>query len=184
MYLYLINYAKTQPELTLLAVNTFVKDANDPNPLIRALAVRTMGCIRVEKITEYLCEPLRKSLRDDVSEEAAFLVLLGGLVWTCRQTVRACERPWVQALRMKGTGRGTGSGTGSEEGAAAAAASFGGVIRTFYSEPFQNFYHLVVRHVRDEHKGRAYAVFGGEARRGCSLMSRRSRCSARYRPIG
>lgn len=65
MYLYLINYAKTQPELTLLAVNTFVKDANDPNPLIRALAVRTMGCIRVEKITEYLCEPLRKALRDE-----------------------------------------------------------------------------------------------------------------------
>jgi hypothetical protein len=27
VYLYLINYAKTQPELTLLAVNTFVKDA-------------------------------------------------------------------------------------------------------------------------------------------------------------
>lgn len=65
VYLYLINYAKTQPDLTLLAVNTFVKDANDPNPLIRALAVRTMGCIRVEKITEYLCEPLRKALRDE-----------------------------------------------------------------------------------------------------------------------
>ncbi|CAM9621377.1 unnamed protein product [Chrysoparadoxa australica] len=65
VYLYLINYAKTQPELTLLAVNTFVKDANDPNPLIRALSVRTMGCIRVEKITEYLCEPLRRALRDD-----------------------------------------------------------------------------------------------------------------------
>lgn len=65
VYLYLINYAKSQPELTLLAVNTFVKDAKDPNPLIRALAVRTMGCIRVDKITEYLCEPLRRALRDD-----------------------------------------------------------------------------------------------------------------------
>ncbi|CAM9847346.1 unnamed protein product, partial [Discosporangium mesarthrocarpum] len=65
VYLYLINYAKTQPDQTLLAVNTFVKDANDPNPLIRALSVRTMGCIRVEKITEYLCEPLRRALRDD-----------------------------------------------------------------------------------------------------------------------
>ena len=30
VYLYLINYAKTQPELALLAVNTFVRDANDP----------------------------------------------------------------------------------------------------------------------------------------------------------
>ena len=65
VYLYLINYAKSQPELTLLAVNTFVKDANDPSPLIRALAVRTMGCIRVERITEYLCEPLSRSLRDE-----------------------------------------------------------------------------------------------------------------------
>lgn len=65
VYLYLINYAKSQPELTLLAVNTFVKDANDPNPLIRALAVRTMGCIRVDRITEYLCEPLGRALRDE-----------------------------------------------------------------------------------------------------------------------
>ena len=30
VYLYLINYAKSQPELALLAVNTFVRDANDP----------------------------------------------------------------------------------------------------------------------------------------------------------
>ncbi|KAL7572740.1 hypothetical protein ACA910_009008 [Epithemia clementina (nom. ined.)] len=65
VYLYLINYAKTQPELTLLAVNTFVKDASDPNPLIRALAVRTMGCIRVDRITEYCCEPLSRAIRDD-----------------------------------------------------------------------------------------------------------------------
>ena len=109
VYLYLINYAKTQPELAIMAVNGFVKDArwasarrpaparhlvcallrpcasrtrlescpaacvplsvclrrvtlfgcSDPNPLIRALAVRTMGCIRVESISEYLCESLR-----------------------------------------------------------------------------------------------------------------------------
>jgi vesicle coat complex subunit len=47
------------------AFNTFVKDCEDPNPLIRALTIRTMGCIRVEKITEYLCEPLRKCLKDE-----------------------------------------------------------------------------------------------------------------------
>ncbi|GBP00601.1 hypothetical protein EVAR_76890_1 [Eumeta japonica] len=41
------------------------KDCEDSNPLIRALAVRTMGCIRVDKITEYLCEPLRKCLKDE-----------------------------------------------------------------------------------------------------------------------
>ena len=65
VYLYLIYYAKSQPDLALLAVNTFVRDAADPNPLIRALAIRTMGCIRVERITEYLLEPLTRALRDD-----------------------------------------------------------------------------------------------------------------------
>ena len=65
VYLYLINYAKTQPDLTIMAVNTFVKDTQDPNPLIRALAVRTMGCIRVDRITEYLCDPLQRCLKDE-----------------------------------------------------------------------------------------------------------------------
>lgn len=65
VYLYLMNYAKSQPDMAIMAVNTFVKDCEDGNPLIRALAVRTMGCIRVDKITEYLCEPLRKCLKDE-----------------------------------------------------------------------------------------------------------------------
>lgn len=65
VYLYLMNYAKSQPDMAIMAVNTFVRDCEDANPLIRALAVRTMGCIRVDKITEYLCEPLRKCLRDE-----------------------------------------------------------------------------------------------------------------------
>lgn len=49
-----------------MAVNSFRKDARNPtNPLIRALAVRTMGCIRVERITEYLTEPLKEALNDE-----------------------------------------------------------------------------------------------------------------------
>lgn len=66
VYLYIINYAKSQPDLAIMAVNSFRKDARNPaNPLIRALAVRTMGCIRVERITEYLCEPLKDALVDE-----------------------------------------------------------------------------------------------------------------------
>eukprot|EP00727_Mastigamoeba_balamuthi_P012717 m51a1_g8068 Adaptor protein complex 1 and 2 (AP-1/AP-2), beta subunit (926) ;mRNA; f:162890-166807 len=64
VYLYVMNYAKSQPDRAILAVNTFQKDASDPNPLIRALAVRTMGCIRVERITEYLAQPLALCLKD------------------------------------------------------------------------------------------------------------------------
>lgn len=40
-----------------------LQDSMDTNPLVRALAVRTMGCIRVDKITEYLCDPLEKALK-------------------------------------------------------------------------------------------------------------------------
>ena len=61
---YLINYARAKPELIILAVNTFVRDTEDPNPLIRALALRTMACIRVQKIVEYLIIPLGKCIDD------------------------------------------------------------------------------------------------------------------------
>lgn len=77
VYLYLLNYAKSQPELAILAVNTFVIDSQNFNPLIRALAIRTMGCIRVDSISEYLCEPLRKALKDQdpyVKKTAAICV--------------------------------------------------------------------------------------------------------------
>ena len=77
VYLYLINYADEKPDLALLAVQSFIRvcerrmkmieqDASDQNPLIRALAVRTMGCIHVERICEYLTEPLRKCISDSV----------------------------------------------------------------------------------------------------------------------
>ena len=66
VYLYLINYAKSNPEMAIMVVNTFVKDSAHSSPLIRALAVRTMGCIRVDRITEYLCDPLKRALADEV----------------------------------------------------------------------------------------------------------------------
>jgi len=65
VYLYLMNYAKSQPDLAILAVNTFVNDSKDPNPLVRALAIRTMSCIRVDKIIDYLLFPLQACLKDD-----------------------------------------------------------------------------------------------------------------------
>lgn len=66
VYLYIINYAKSQPELAIMAVNTFRKDAKERvNPLMRGLAVRTMGCIGVESIMDYLAEPLKFSLADE-----------------------------------------------------------------------------------------------------------------------
>ena len=78
VYLYIINYAKSKPDLTIMAVNSFQKDAREKStPMLRALAVRTMGCIRIERITEYLCESLKDCLNDDdpyVKKTAALAV--------------------------------------------------------------------------------------------------------------
>lgn len=65
VYLYLMNYAKSHPELCILAVNTFVQDTEDPNPLIRALAIRTMGCVRVTRMVDFIEIPLKRTLSDD-----------------------------------------------------------------------------------------------------------------------
>ena len=66
VYLYLINYARVKPLETLLAVNALKRDSSDfnLNPLTRALAVRTMGCLGVEEIMQFLCSPLKDALND------------------------------------------------------------------------------------------------------------------------
>ncbi|KAF9129810.1 beta-adaptin [Mortierella sp. 14UC] len=98
VYLYLMNYAKSNPDLVILAVNTFVKDTDHVNPLIRALAIRTMGCIRVDKILDHICEPLRKCLQDDnpyVRKTAAIGV---AKLWDLDQE-RALENGFVTILQ-------------------------------------------------------------------------------------
>ena len=66
VYLYIINYARVKPLETLLAVNALKRNASDfnGNPLTRALAVRTMGCLGVEEIMQFLCDPLKDALND------------------------------------------------------------------------------------------------------------------------
>lgn len=65
VYLYIINYSKTKPDDAIMVVSQFDKDIkNKQNPIIRALAVRTMGCVRVPSINTYLAEPLKDSLND------------------------------------------------------------------------------------------------------------------------
>jgi len=56
----------TAPYLAeLTATSLPSQDTEDPNPLIRALSIRTMGCLRAEKILDYIADPLRKCLRDE-----------------------------------------------------------------------------------------------------------------------
>ena len=49
-----------------MTISSFRKDAaNKSNPIIRALAVRTMSSLRVPKLNEYLVPTLKDALKDD-----------------------------------------------------------------------------------------------------------------------
>ncbi|KAJ2755011.1 beta-adaptin, partial [Coemansia nantahalensis] len=98
IYLYLINYAKTKPDLVILAINTFVKDAEDGNPLIRALAIRTMGCLHVQEVLDYLCDPLRRCLADANPYVRKTAVMCVAKVYDLNRAV-AEENGFVDAVR-------------------------------------------------------------------------------------
>ena len=90
IYLYIINYAKVKPSESILAVNSFLLDANDQeSPIIRALAIRTMGCIRVEEIVSYLCETLKNGLNDsDAYVKKTSCICVAKLYNTCPELVK------------------------------------------------------------------------------------------------
>lgn len=65
IYLYIINHAKNYPEMSIMSVNSFSKDAMDKsNPFNWGVAIRTMGCLKIKEIIEYLREPLMSSIKD------------------------------------------------------------------------------------------------------------------------
>ncbi|KAI9188754.1 hypothetical protein H9P43_000176 [Blastocladiella emersonii ATCC 22665] len=65
IYLYIVQYAKSLPDLATLAVNLLFKDTRDANPLTRAQALRTMGYICTPEMTESLVSALGAALKDD-----------------------------------------------------------------------------------------------------------------------
>lgn len=65
VYLFVINYSRTRPDDAIMVINLFRKDAlNKANPIVRALAVRTMSSLRVAKLSEYVVEVVKQALND------------------------------------------------------------------------------------------------------------------------
>lgn len=82
VYLFLISYGRSKPDQIHLVIPNFLQvcyfydsshclfwyhlkqDCNDRNPLIRALAIRTMSYIPIPVVTEALTENLRHCLKD------------------------------------------------------------------------------------------------------------------------
>ena len=65
VYLYIAQYSRDLPEGAIMAINSFIQDVKDKhNSMVRAVAVRAMGCIRVKELNEYLIDPLKHVLDD------------------------------------------------------------------------------------------------------------------------
>lgn len=64
VYIYILRYAESEPDLALLSINTFQKDLTDSNPLIRAMALRVLSSIRVPLISSIVVLAVKKCSAD------------------------------------------------------------------------------------------------------------------------
>lgn len=67
--LYLGNYAESNPELSMLAINALQKDLKDVDPRIRGLAIKALTSLRVNTVAEYA----EKAVRDGVSDPSTYV---------------------------------------------------------------------------------------------------------------
>lgn len=61
---YIIRQARVEPDLALMSVNMYQKDLNDPNPAIRAQALRVLVGMDLEAISGMVVMSLKRSSRD------------------------------------------------------------------------------------------------------------------------
>ena len=64
VYLYICNYAATNPDLSLLAINTLQKDCRDEDPMTRGLALRSFTGLRLPNVAEYLPKVIGDGQKD------------------------------------------------------------------------------------------------------------------------
>lgn len=63
-FLFLVNYARLEPEKAQRALPILLEDMKDGNPLVRALALRTISYIHVKEFIQAAIAPTRALLRD------------------------------------------------------------------------------------------------------------------------
>ena len=61
---FILRQATFEPDLALLSVNTFQKDLGDPNPALRALAIRVLAGLELNSISGLVILSLKRSARD------------------------------------------------------------------------------------------------------------------------
>lgn len=64
VYIYILHYAESEPDLALLSINTIQKSLTDQNPQVRAMALRVMSGIRVPVISQIVSLGIKRGCGD------------------------------------------------------------------------------------------------------------------------
>ncbi|KAL6719284.1 AP-3 complex subunit beta [Lecanora helva] len=64
VYIYLLHYAESEPDLALLSINTINKSLMDQSPQVRAMALRVMSGIRVPVISQIVVLAIKRGCAD------------------------------------------------------------------------------------------------------------------------
>ena len=64
VYIYLLHYAESEPDLALLSINTIQKSLSDQSPQVRAMALRVMSGIKVPVISQIVSLGIKKGCGD------------------------------------------------------------------------------------------------------------------------
>ena len=64
VYIYLLHYAESEPDLALLSINTIQKSLTDQNPQVRAMALRVMSGIKVPVISQIVSLAIKRGCGD------------------------------------------------------------------------------------------------------------------------
>ena len=64
IYLYLGNYAESNSELAIMAINTYQRDLENNDPKIRGLALRSLFNMKFSGVIDYLPNAIMKGIND------------------------------------------------------------------------------------------------------------------------
>ena len=64
VYIYILHYAESDPDLALLSINTIQRSLADPSAQVRAMALRVMSGIRVPVISQIVALAIKKGAAD------------------------------------------------------------------------------------------------------------------------
>lgn len=84
-------------DLILLIINTLLKDCEDPNPMMRGLALKTLTNLPVATVLDYCIQPITRSLGDKSAFVRRASVVATVRVHTC-QPAAVMEAGWIDML--------------------------------------------------------------------------------------